>query len=72
MIWIGMVMLFTIIIWWNLLIIHGIQVGSEMMLNMVVLVLFGNVENSIDLSFVVDHLFINLGSNAICDNMRQI
>jgi len=66
-IWVSMVMLFTIVIWWNLLIIHGIQVGSEMMLDVVVLVLFGNIKNSVNLSYVVDHIFINLCSNAICN-----
>lgn len=67
-IWVSsMVMLLTIVIWWNLLIIHGIQVGSEMMLDVVVLVLFGNIKNSVNLCYVVDHAFINLSSNAICN-----
>jgi hypothetical protein len=71
-IWIGLVVVFAIMIWWHLLIIHRVQVGPEMMLNMVVLVLFGNVKNSVNLSYVIDHLLINLSPGTICDQMRQI
>ena len=58
-------MLFTISIIRDLLIHHGVQIGPEMMLNMIVLVLFGNIKNSINLSMVNNHLFINLSFNAI-------
>ena len=46
---------------------HRVQVGPEMMLNMVVLVLFGNVKNSVNLSYGIDHLLINLSPGTICD-----
>ena len=66
-IWIGLVVVFTIMIWWHLLVIHRVQVGPEMMLNMVVLVLFGNIKNSVNLSYGIDHLLINLSPGTICD-----
>ena len=65
-IWIGLVMLSTILIWCSL-VMHRVQVGPEMMLNMVVLVLFGNVKNSVNLSYRIDHLLINLSPGTICD-----
>ena len=65
-IWIGLVMLSGIMIWGSL-VMQRVQVGPEMMLNMVVLVLFGNVKNSVNLSYVIDHLLINLSPGTICD-----
>ena len=65
-IWIGLVMLSGIMIWCSL-VMQRVQVGPEMMLNMVVLVLFGHVKNSVDLCCVNHHLLINLSPGTVCD-----